>query len=99
MNPNILGRSAEIAFGEYNDQQFIDLKDYKINPERASYGWASNNSIYAELGMDYSKVTEKIIQNGEPGFAWLENMQKYSRMCDPVDNKDYRALGGNPCLE
>ena len=34
---------------------------------------------------------------GEPGYAWLENMQNYSRMCDPPDYKDIRVTGGNPC--
>jgi hypothetical protein len=43
-------RSAEIAFGEYDDTEFIQLKDYKLNPERANYGWVSNNSILAKLG-------------------------------------------------
>jgi hypothetical protein len=37
--------------------------------------------------------------NGEPGFAWLENMRAYSRMGDEPDHKDKRAEGGNPCLE
>lgn len=53
----------------------------------------------ARLGMDYSKLCQKIAENGEPGFAWLENMKAYGRMADPVNNKDLRAAGGNPCLE
>jgi len=68
-------------------------------PERMPYGWLSNNSIYAELGMDYSKIVENITQNGEPGLLWLENMRRYSRMCEAPDNKDIKACGGNPCLE
>jgi len=63
------------------------------------YGWVSNNSIYAKIGMDYSKVVENIINNGEPGLVWLENMRKYSRMCDKPDYRDRLAMGGNPCLE
>lgn len=92
-------RTAEIAFGDSKDEDFLSLKDYNMYPERMAYGWTSNNSILAELGMDYSKVAECIAKNGEPGLAWLENMQSYSRMMDPPDYKDYRALGGNPCLE
>lgn len=49
--------------------------------------------------MNYEKICERIVQNGEPGFAWLDNMQKYSRMNGIIDNKDLRAKGGNPCLE
>ena len=63
------------------------------------YGWVSNNSIYAKIGMNYSKVVENIINNGEPGLVWLDNMRKYSRMCDTPDNRDRLAMGGNPCLE
>ena len=29
---------------------FIDLKDYDKNPHRASYGWTSNNSVFASVG-------------------------------------------------
>lgn len=92
-------RTAEIAFGEFDDEEFIDLKNYEKNPERLEYGWVSNNSIFAELGMDYNEIGQRIIKNGEPGIAWLENMQKYGRMNDPPNNLDYRARGGNPCLE
>ena len=49
-------RVAEIAFGESQDQEFIELKNYQKNPERLEYGWVSNNSIFAELGMDYGPV-------------------------------------------
>jgi adenosylcobalamin-dependent ribonucleoside-triphosphate reductase len=92
-------RTAEIVFGEPDNEEYLDLKNYKVNPEREQYGWTSNNSIYAELGMDYTDVCKRIVDNGEPGFAWLENMQKYSRMKNGGDNKDHRVMGGNPCLE
>ena len=92
-------RTAEIVFGEPDDDEYLDLKNYKVNPEREEYGWTSNNSIFAELGMDYTDVCKRIVDNGEPGFAWLDNMRKYSRMQNGGDNKDHRVAGGNPCLE
>jgi ribonucleoside-triphosphate reductase (thioredoxin) len=93
-------RVAEIALGEAHDSEFIHLKDYQKNPDRMEYGWVSNNSIYAELGMDYSEVQESILKNGgEPGLCWLENMRAYGRMIEPPNFKDKRAAGGNPCLE
>ena len=92
-------RTAEIAFGDYKDEDYLDLKDYKKNPERAKYGWTSNNSIFAEQGMDYSNVAERTKKNGEPGYVWLDNIKKYSRMNGIVDNKDSRAAGCNPCAE
>ena len=92
-------RTAEIVFGDPYDEEYLDLKNYEVNPHREQYGWTSNNSIYAELGMDYTDVCKRIVDNGEPGFAWLDNMQKYSRMKNGGDWKDHRVAGGNPCLE
>ena len=92
-------RTAEIVFGDPFDEEYLDLKNYKNNPHRESYGWTSNNSVYAELGMDYEDICKRIMDNGEPGLAWLENMRGYSRMKNGKDNKDHRAAGGNPCLE
>ena len=92
-------RTAEIVFGEPDSEEYLDLKNYDANPHREQFGWTSNNSIFAELGMDYADVCKRIVDNGEPGFAWLENMKRYSRMQNGGDNKDHRAAGGNPCLE
>lgn len=92
-------RTAEIVFGDADSQEYLDLKNYEVNPHRAEYGWTSNNSIFAELGMDYTEACERVKLNGEPGFAWLENMQNYSRMNNGPDYKDHRVKGGNPCLE
>ncbi len=92
-------RTAEIVFGEIEDEDYLDLKNYKVNPRREEFGWTSNNSIFAKIGMDYKKCAERTKINGEPGYAWLDNMKAYSRMNNGPDNKDHRASGGNPCLE
>lgn len=92
-------RTAEIAFGEPDDDVYLDLKNYDKNPERAQYGWTSNNSIFSYLGMEYDSPAKRTSANGEPGYAWLENMRAFSRMGQPRDNKDNRVAGGNPCLE
>ena len=92
-------RTAEIVFGDPHSEEYLDLKNYKVNKHRETYGWTSNNSIFAELGMDYTDVCKRIVDNGEPGFAWLDNMRKFSRMQNGGDNKDHRVAGGNPCLE
>jgi adenosylcobalamin-dependent ribonucleoside-triphosphate reductase len=49
--------------------------------------------------MDYTEVAKRIVDNGEPGLAWLDNMRHYSRMKNGGDDKDHRVMGGNPCLE
>lgn len=92
-------RTAEIVFGDMNSKEYLDLKNYEVNPHREEYGWTSNNSIFAKVGMSYDGACERTILNGEPGFAWLDNMRGYSRMNNGPDNKDSRADGGNPCLE
>jgi len=92
-------RTAEIVFGEPDNEEYLDLKNYKVNPHRELYGWTSNNSVFAELGMDYTEIAKRIVDNGEPGLAWLDNMRYYSRMKNGGDNKDHRVMGGNPCLE
>ena len=105
---NLIGRcvvsgdvrqTAEIAFGKADSEEYIDLKNYSKNPRRAEFGWTSNNSVYAELGMDYGETALRVRDNGEPGYAWLDNMRSFGRMCDPPNFKDSRAKGGNPCLE
>jgi hypothetical protein len=98
-NGYLVHNSAEIAFGQADCKEFLDLKSYEMNPHRQEFGWASNNSIFAKLGMDYSEACKRIANNGEPGFAWLDNMQSFSRMNGQPDNSDFRVSGGNPCLE
>jgi hypothetical protein len=94
-----LRRTAEIAFGPADSAEYLDLKNYDVNPQRSAFSWTSNNSIMAKLGMNYADVVRRIRRNGEPGIAWLDNMRAYSRMGDAPDHKDARAMGGNPCLE
>ena len=100
--------SAQIVFGSPESEEFLKLKDYEWNDEkqtyigsnvhRAQWGWTSNNSILADIGMDYSQVAKQTGRNGEPGYAWLENMQQYGRMGDQRDANDIRAVGANPCF-
>ena len=92
-------RTALIAFGSNDDQEFRQLKDYEKNAYRLSFGWTSNNSIKAKMGQQYSDIEDSIQLNGEPGLAWLSNMQQYGRMCEPPNNVDRLVRGGNPCLE
>jgi hypothetical protein len=132
-------RTAEIMFGDADDQEFIDLKSnasltplYERKAELVAFiaaaeekghdttefvallgrvdeqiqahplidrRWASNNSIFGTVGMDYTKVAEAVAAGGEPGIFWLDNARAYSRMSDPPDFKDDRVMGTNPCGE
>ena len=92
-------RSAEIALGDTSDE-FLNLKNYELYPEETKmYRWASNNSVVASVGDDYTDIAERIATNGEPGVFWLDNARRFGRMGRSPDNADIRASGCNPCSE
>jgi ribonucleoside-triphosphate reductase len=90
-------RSAEIALGDPTDMEFVTCK--QDQEKLYSHRWASNNSVFAVKGLDYSFIADQIIVNGEPGIFWLENARAYSRMGDKPDYKDKKVAGVNPCGE
>ena len=89
-------RSAEIALGDPTDLDFITSKQDK--EKLYSHRWASNNSVFAIKGLDYSFIADQIAVNGEPGILWLDNARAFSRMGDKPDYKDKKAAGVNPCV-
>lgn len=99
-------RSAELLMGQADDPQFLNLKNAEVFPERNSYdaanpgwGWMSNNSVEVSVGDDLNGIVDSIALNGEPGVIWMDVTRKYGRLIDPVNNKDWRASGYNPCAE
>lgn len=99
-------RSAELLIGSLDDQEFLNLKNSSVFPERNSYdadapgwGWMSNNSVETAVGKDLSGIVDGIALNGEPGVIWLDMSRKYGRLIDPPNNKDWRVAGYNPCAE
>jgi ribonucleoside-triphosphate reductase (thioredoxin) len=99
-------RSAELLIGRLDDDEFLNLKNAERFPERNSYdpaapgwGWMSNNSIETSVGQNLDKIVEGIARNGEPGVVWMDVSRKYGRLADPVNNKDWRIAGYNPCAE
>jgi adenosylcobalamin-dependent ribonucleoside-triphosphate reductase len=59
----------------------------------------SNNSVEVKVGSDFSGIIDGISLNGEPGVIWMDVTRKYGRLIDPINNKDWRATGYNPCAE
>ena len=92
-------RSAELLMGTIADKDFLNLKNYEAMPERAPWSWMSNNSVEVSVGDDLSPIIEGIALNGEPGVIWMDVTRKYGRLADPINNKDHRAAGYNPCAE
>lgn len=98
-------RSAEIALSDPSEE-YLDLKDYGKNPQRSAWGWASNNSIFAEVGMDYTELAKRAQVNGEPGLFYPWIARDYGRLIDEPNYKEgpdssvyKRKLGINPCGE
>lgn len=93
-------RTAELALGEPNDDEYLQLKDPEHNKQKLmAWRWASNNSVSAHTGMDYNNVGLQTAKNGEPGYFWLENARRYGRMKDGINNVDAKVAGTNPCAE
>lgn len=99
-------RTALIALGDLDDDDFIHIKDWD-RPENAErlgpdgWGYTSNNSILLNYGdnMDWEWFAERQLTNGEPGFVSLPMMQMYGRLKDgklPPEKWD-RATLTNPC--
>ena len=92
-------RSAELLMGKIDDEVFLNLKNYEKYPERMGHGWMSNNSVEVAVGQDLSPIIDGIARNGEPGVIWMDVTRQYGRLSDPINNKDWRAAGYNPCAE
>lgn len=99
-------RSAELLIGRHDDEQFLNLKNPAVFPERNSYdsenpgwGWMSNNSVETHVGANLNHLIENIAQNGEPGVIWMDMSRMYGRLADGINNKDWRVAGYNPCAE
>jgi len=92
-------RSAELLIGRIDDEEFLNLKNYEKYPERLTHGWMSNNSVAVNVGDNLDGIIEGIARNGEPGVIWMDISKQYGRLADPINNKDWRIAGYNPCAE
>jgi ribonucleoside-diphosphate reductase alpha chain/ribonucleoside-triphosphate reductase len=88
-------RSAEIALGDINDKDFVNLKDASLeeNIERTGsdgWAWMSNNSVIVRDNdkVDYDWLAERVADKGEPGLFFLDKARQYGRMIDPITNRD-----------
>ena len=95
-------RSAEICLGDVENEEFVNLKNYDINPERGEIGWMSNNSVVLKADQDYEDfsyipdMARRIRDNGEPGMINLYNIQKFARYGKEKPDKGSLV---NPCGE
>jgi hypothetical protein len=104
----LVHNSALLSLGDPTSETFLNLKNYKLNPERAPIGWMSNNTCRFQENADFSRIpdiAERIRTNGEPGFSNFMNIRKYGRIGDhkrPTWSRETEpdlATGMNPCAE
>lgn len=84
-----------VPTGECEDVYDICVPGPTAFSANGLYVHNSNNSIFAKVGMDYTRTASVTQKAGEPGFMWLDNAKKFGRMGELVD--DSRVGGFNPC--
>lgn len=92
-------RSAELALGSFEDQDFITMK--QDQDKLYHHRWASNNSVAVDASFaQYQPVADSILHNGEPGIVNLELSRNYGRLADGYQpGIDEQVEGTNPCGE
>ena len=90
-------RSSEIALGSASDDEFRNLKNYELNPERGIIGWMSNNTVCLDNTEDFEKLPEiatRIKKNGEPGIFNRINVTRSGRIGkrEPIGREGERDL-------
>lgn len=92
-------RSAELALGGAEDDDFITMKQDK--DKLYHHRWASNNSVAVDSAFtDYQPIADSIQHNGEPGIVNLGLSRDYGRLIDGrQEGIDEAVEGTNPCGE
>lgn len=98
-------RSSEIALGSATDDEFRNLKNIAINPERCIISWMSNNTVCLDKTEDFEMLPEiasRIKDNGEPGIFNRLNAKRFGRIGrrEPIgrEAEEDKAIGLNPCI-
>ena len=92
-------RSAELALGSNDDQDFISMK--QDQEKLMHHRWASNNSVAVDSAFSgYQPIAAGIRENGEPGIVNLDLSKNYGRIVDGYQaGIDGDVEGTNPCGE
>ena len=92
-------RSAELALGSSDNQDFIRMKQDK--EKLYHHRWASNNSVAINSKFNnYGPIADGIMHNGEPGIVNLDLSRNYGRIADGYQaDIDDDVEGTNPCGE
>lgn len=95
-------RSAELGMASINNRDFMNLKDYAKYPERAGWGYMSNNSVVLKDDDDFERTDEvarRVIDNQDLGIANLRNFKRGRLNGKKRETRRDNAIGLNPCGE
>jgi len=95
-------RSAQIGLGDFSDPVFRHLKDYSKFPNRKSFGWMSNNSVYLDSDDDFMNldmIAQANIEGHDLGYINLRNLPKGRIRIGEHDTKKDIGTLFNPCGE
>ena len=98
-------RSAELALGSPDDEDFVNLKNWNLpeNERRMGpdgFGNMANHSLDVKTGAELSSnIVERMIHNGEPGVCYMDVARTRGRMIDPPLEVIDEVDGYNPCAE
>jgi len=92
-------RKIEEEMSSVHPEKMGDYQEKINNLPLVKYRWGSNNSINAQVGMNYVDHAELTVTNGEPGYIWLENARTRGRFKDGERLDDHLVMGFNPCVE
>jgi hypothetical protein len=95
-------RSSEIFLGEFSNE-FMNLKNWNVCPERARISYMSNNTVLLKKTEDFEHLTEiaqRIKDNGEPGILNMINANKGRINHKPFGREAEidTCEGVNPCV-
>lgn len=98
-------RSAEISLSSADNDEFKNLKNYSLNPERSCIGWISNNTVKLSKTEDFEQlgsIAERILSNGEPGILNNISVSRFGRITPRAkigrESEPDIAKGINPCI-
>lgn len=101
-DPTALNQAYQLLSSDSTPESVkVPLQKFIANHPLTTHRWASNNSVIISqfTEVNYNSLAKRIIQNGEPGIYWEDNV-RFNQMAIPGYRLDEDpAIGVNPCGE
>ena len=91
-------RSAEIVLAKPEMSEIFAAKSDPV--ALGHHRWVSNNSVIGtKETINFDDYIDTVMEHGEPGFVFIDNVRARGRFIDVPDHADEDAIGVNPCGE